>query len=79
MGIVAQRDGVELKGAQIDVTKVMTATGQRKIQKIEISIRIDGHNIAEDYRLKMLNTAHTCPVALSLHPDVVQDITLIWQ
>ena len=60
MAIFARRDGVDLTGSSLDVTKVMTSQPPRRIARIEI-------------------IAHTCPVAISLHPDVEQAVRILWE
>ena len=37
MGIVAERDGIDIKGATATVNKNMTSTGKRRIAEISIS------------------------------------------
>jgi putative redox protein len=76
-GIVAQRDGMALDGAVASVEKHMTTTLPRKIARIVVRITFPA-TVAVEYRAKLEKAAHTCPVALSLHPDVVQDISLTW-
>lgn len=79
MAIFARRDGVELKGSTLEVTKVMTSQPPRKIARIEIDLQLrTAEPISDAVRLKLEKIAHTCPVALSLHPDVVQQVTMQW-
>src|SRR3954471_3127984 len=40
MGIFAQRHGIDLRGAQVTVTKEMTATPPRRIARLETEIRV---------------------------------------
>lgn len=68
MGIKAEGLQVNLNGTTAEVTKTMAAN-PRRISKIEITI-----NFPEAYSEKnqkiLENTAKTCPVMQSLHPDM---------
>jgi putative redox protein len=69
MGIVAQRDGIALEGARLRVEKHMTAAAPRKIARLVVAFSMPT-GIAPAARTKLERAAHTCPVALSLHPDI---------
>ncbi|WPP51543.1 OsmC family protein [Catalinimonas niigatensis] len=74
MGIRAQKYDIQLQGLDAEITKVMSAS-PRKIAKIKIDFRLQKTNASEE-QLKMLkDAALTCPVALSLNPDIDQDIS----
>ncbi|GAB3253682.1 OsmC family protein [Larkinella harenae] len=80
MGIVARRDGIELTAGELSITKVMSKDAPRRIVRIEVDIAMPpSEDYTEDFRAKMEHTAHTCPVALSLHPDIEQVIRFEWQ
>lgn len=74
MGIVAEKENIDLKGTKLGVTKVM-ASNPRKIAEIIIDFQIPPINISTEQKDKLIKAAHTCPVALSLHPDIKQTIT----
>ena len=77
MGIVAQRDNVALDGTKVYAEKHMSTEGPRRI--VRIVIRIDfPAGISREYRAKLENTARTCPVARSLHPDILVDQTVLY-
>ena len=78
MGIVAKRDGIALEGSTIEVEKHMTAEPPRRIARIDVRFTM-ARGIAPEQRAKLERAAHTCPVTLSLHPDVVQAVTFTWQ
>lgn len=72
MGIVAERDGVDLKGVTWKTTKVMTSS-PRKIAEIHIVFNFPKElNFDDKYKQKLENAAHTCPVALSLSNEIKQ-------
>lgn len=73
MGIVAERDGVQLEGLSWEVTKVMQPS-PRKISEIKIDFKWE--NPVNDAVMikKLKNAALTCPVALSLDPSIKQTV-----
>ena len=80
MGIVARRDGIELTGSEMAITKVMTTEGPRRIARIEVVLTmLTPDELPEASRTKLERAAHTCPVAMSLHPDIDQVIQFEWK
>lgn len=76
MSIVAERDGVDLKGTRAEVEKHMV-TNPRRIGKLITTITFP-KGIPHDYRKKLENTAHTCPVHSSLHADIEAPLVFIY-
>lgn len=77
MAIKADAMGIDLSGSTAEVTKVMQSD-PRKIAKIVVSLSMTGADEDRD-RTILERVGHHCPVALSLHPDLVQDITYHWR
>jgi uncharacterized OsmC-like protein len=77
MGIKARDIDVALEGSVADVTKAMQAA-PRKISGIKIAF-IMKSNADEKSRTILERAAVTCPVYLSLNPDIEKDISFIWQ
>lgn len=73
MGMVAEREGVELKGLTSEVVKIM-ASNPRKIAEIQITFSHAGLVATEVQKQKLKNAALTCPVALSLADSVKQTV-----
>ena len=76
MGIKAQDLGVDLTGATANVTKIM-ASNPRRISKIEIQMALP-IEVSEKHQVILENTAKTCPVEYSLHPDIERVVTFTW-
>ncbi|MFN6945003.1 MAG: OsmC family protein [Cytophagaceae bacterium] len=75
MGIVAERDGIDISGMTSDVEKFMTSN-PRRISEIKIDIKLPAaHNLSDKHRDILKRAAMTCPVTLSLHPEVKQTIS----
>lgn len=79
MGILARREGIELKGSAMEITKIMSAEPPRKIAKLEVALQmITEHQLTDNEIIKFERAARTCPVELSLHPDVERNVTFNW-
>jgi len=76
MGIKARDMGVALEGTTADVTKLMQAE-PRRISGITIVFNLKS-DADEKSRTILERAAVTCPVYLSLHPDIKKDITFNW-
>lgn len=77
MGILAEREGIDLAGLKSDVVKIM-ASNPRKIAEIQISFSHPNLVATDVQRQKLKNAAFTCPVALSLSDQVKQTVTFNW-
>jgi putative redox protein len=73
MGIVAERHGVSLEGLSWEVTKIMQAS-PRKIQEIVVDFHWASPIQDKVMIQKLKNAAFTCPVALSLDPEIKQTV-----
>lgn len=77
IGIYAQANGIEMAGSEATVKKIMSSDTPRRIVQIDVFVSIKTNvPLDEKHRLIFERTAHTCPVAKSLHPDIVQNIKL---
>lgn len=77
MAIVAERDGVDMKGAHCEIEKNMSSA-PRRIASLPIVITLP-KTIPQDYRPKLEKIAHSCPVAHSLHPDVKIETKFLYE
>ena len=76
MGIKAMDMELDMVGSTVEVTKIMQAE-PRKIAKIGIVINMK-LQADEKTRTIMERVAKTCPVYLSLHPDIEKDVVFNW-
>lgn len=76
MGIKARDMGVDFSGSTAEVTKIMQAE-PRRISKIIIVMNMKA-DADEKTRTIMERTAMTCPVFLSLNPDIEKNVTFNW-
>ena len=75
MGIYAQRQGIDLKGARAAIVKDMAVDPVRRVGKLTVKITLPG-TVPEEHRAPIERAGRTCPVSQSLHPNVVQDVTV---
>ena len=74
MGMYAEREGIDLTSMKADVTKIM-ASNPRKIAEVVIDFDLSRVNLVGDQKVKLERAALTCPVALSLSPELKQSVT----
>ena len=72
MSLCAKRSGIPLVSIEFCVEKQMTAEPPRRIAKLVTRYRIHSSCSEEEFG-KLVNAGKTCPVRLTLHPDVVVD------
>jgi len=77
MGIKSRDLNIDLTDSTVEVTKIMQAE-PRKIAKI---IAVFNMSVAVDEKAKTIleRAAMTCPVLLSLHPDIEKEVTFNWK
>ena len=73
MGMMAEREGIDLKGLNSEITKTMSAN-PRKIIEIQITFSHSDLKANDIQKQKLKNAALTCPVALSLAEGLKQTI-----
>ena len=77
MGIRAQEHGWSLEGATVVVRKHMAADLPRRIGRLDVKVEVPGSFDAEARRV-LEQAARTCPVALSIHPQIEVVLELAW-
>jgi uncharacterized OsmC-like protein len=78
MGIKARENNWDIRGTRADVVKVM-ASNPRRISALHITIHMPKAFMADEKTRSILeNVARTCPVIMSLHPDIEKDIHFVW-
>lgn len=77
MGIAARAHSIPLKDARLEITKVM-ANDPRRVSEIKLSFFMPQVQYSVKEKSILEHAARTCPVALSLHPDVRQEIQFFW-
>ena len=77
MGIKAISMGFDLDNVKIEVLKIMKAN-PRRVGGIELTFHIPEalNEVDEKTKTILKNTGNTCPVMLSIHPDI--EVTVDW-
>lgn len=81
MGIVAERNQIDLTGTRIHVTKEMIQQPIRRIGRLPVTVTVPAEKAAKVLladRTKIEAAARHCPVHQSLHPDIDSPIEIVW-
>jgi len=76
MGIKAADMNVDISNSRADVTKHM-ASDPRRVSKVEVTLTLPG-NANEKERIILEKTGTNCPVAKSIHPEIVLVLNYQW-
>lgn len=76
MAIKSKDLDVDLVNSTMEITKIMQAE-PRKIAKIVVALFLP--NTTEKNKIILERAAMTCPVFLSLHPEIEKDVTFHWK
>ena len=74
IGITARTHGFNIDGTTAEITKIM-AQDPRRVGRIEVVLQFPVQTYTDKEKAIIEKAARTCPVALSLHPDIQQNIT----
>jgi uncharacterized OsmC-like protein len=78
MGIKARDMNIDLTGVKINIQKKMVAD-PRRIGGVDVTFYFPTHlQLDEKQKAILQNTALACPVAKSIHPDIVQNVVFNW-
>jgi putative redox protein len=75
MGIAARTHDFNMDGAKLVITKIMTQDPPRRIAEIVVDLAFP-LDYPDKVKKLIEYTAKNCPVALSLHPEVKQTVTI---
>lgn len=79
IGIAAQKEEHEFKNTEVAITKIMSTDSPRRISKIKVEFSFTCEPaLTDEQKRRYERVAHTCPVALSLHPDIEQEMIFTW-
>jgi putative redox protein len=74
IGIKARDMEIDIAGTTSEVTKIMAAD-PRRVSEVHIAITFN-QELDDKTQKIFYNTALTCPVAKSIHPDIIQRVTI---
>ncbi|MBK6987008.1 MAG: OsmC family protein [Bacteroidia bacterium] len=74
MGIAARTHEIPFENIGCKITKIMAAN-PRRVQEIVVEFDMGSTKYSDKEKSILSNAAKTCPVALSLHPDLLQTVS----
>jgi putative redox protein len=77
MGIVAEREKIDLAGMRVTVSKEMSAEPPRRIARLTARI-VMPCRLEEKQKVKLENAARTCPVHQTLQGNVEMPIEFVY-
>ncbi len=77
MAIRIRDRGISIDGATAEITKIMAAD-PRRIRRIEVRLTMPKNGYSDADKKLLTHIADTCPVALSLHPELEQAVEFVW-
>jgi len=79
MGLVAQRNALDIEGLQVQVIKEMTADPVRRIGSLKTRLVFPaGKPLSATDRAKLEAAANACPVKRSLQPEVKTPVEFVY-
>ena len=78
IGTYCKTHGVDVTGTEVEINKTMSAD-PRRIGKIEVVFKMPPRSYSAKEKTIMERCTASCPVHMTLHPDVEQVFTFIWQ
>lgn len=73
MGIVAERNNINITGTEVGITKIMAAN-PRRVSEIVVEFKMPKNNFSDKEKSLLENAAYTCPVAESLKAELKQTV-----
>ena len=77
MALKARDMEIELKDTKIDVVKHMLKD-PRRVAQIDVTLHFPALQLSEDQKSVLETAGNNCPVAKSLHPDLIMNIKYNW-
>ncbi len=74
MGIAAQAHGFSIDGTRIETEKIMAAN-PRRVAELKLDIYLPRNDYSAKEMRFIETSVKTCPVANSIHPDIIKTIT----
>ena len=74
MGIAGREHGFSIDGTEVKITKVM-ASDPRRVKEVVLELFFPANQYSEKHKKLIRHAAESCPVSLSLHPDIRQSLT----
>lgn len=73
MGISAREHNFNIEGTKVNIWKIMESN-PRRVSEVKIEFTFPKNNYSEKEKKFIEKAAYTCPVNISLHPDLKKTI-----
>jgi len=77
MGIASKEHGFSIDGTKATTVKLMD-NDPRRVCEIRIELKFPSFKYTDAHKRIISHISKTCPVALSLHTDIRQNVTLLF-
>lgn len=77
MGIKARDNNIDLKGTEMNITKIM-ASEPRRVSEVIVEFNFPQKGYSEKEKILIESVAGISPVPLSLHPELKQTVKFNW-
>ena len=74
MGITADKKEIKFESCEAEIEKIM-ASDPRRVQEVKIKMKIKDLGYSEKEKTILKQAALNCPVAKSVHPDLIQNVS----
>jgi uncharacterized OsmC-like protein len=78
MGIAARTHGIRIEGMRMGIEKIMLSN-PRRVGEIKVEVEMPDVKYSDKEKSILELAARTCPVALSLHQELKQNINFIYK
>ena len=78
MGVAAREQNIDMDGTTCSITKIM-ASEPRRVSEAQIILNFPALDYSDKVKTILKRAALTCPVAKSLHPDLLQNVVFNFQ
>ncbi|HRH65193.1 MAG TPA: OsmC family protein [Bacteroidia bacterium] len=78
MGIAARAHTINIDETHLKITKIMAAN-PRRVAEVQVELDMPDRTYSKKEKDILELAAKTCPVALSLHPDLKQTFRFNWK
>lgn len=69
--------GIDVRGLEFSIEKVMSADRPRRIIRLPVTLRIPGA-LTPAQKASLRRAAESCPVHQSLHSAIAMPLTIVW-
>jgi uncharacterized OsmC-like protein len=78
MGMRANDGNMNINGTRADVKKIM-ASDPRRVSEVQVQLTIADRGLSDVQKKVLEKAARTCPVALSLSPQLTQSVSFTYE